>query len=90
MPFKYQSGEKVKAGDRVLLHGEPGEVALVADPDDPLSDPHDWWIESAGDGGGGVLIAEPKVFGHVFLQEKNSDWQALVLVARRKPEGEQD
>lgn len=90
MPFRYQSGEEVKTGDRVLLYGEPGQVQLVADPDDPLADPHDWWIETAGDGGGGVLIAEPKVFGHLFLSGKDSDWKALVLVSRQKPEGEQD
>jgi len=77
MPFKYQSGEQIKIGDRVLLHGEPGEVEIVADPADPTSDPHDWYIESLG---GGVMIVEPKVFGRLFLRDtENAD---LVLVAR--------
>jgi hypothetical protein len=32
MPFFYSSGEEIRKGDRVLLHGEPGEIELVADP----------------------------------------------------------
>ena len=32
MPFFYQSGEQIKRGDRVRLHGELGEIELVADP----------------------------------------------------------
>ena len=78
MPFKYQSGEQIRAGDRVLLHGEPGEVEFVADPADPLSDPHDWYIETMG---GGVMIVEPKVFGRAFLHS-TEDAEDLVLVAR--------
>ena len=43
MPFFYSSGEEIAKGDRVLLHGEPGEIELVADPaespDDLLEDP---------------------------------------------------
>jgi hypothetical protein len=67
MPFKYQSGELIHPGDRVLMHGEPGEVEFVADPADPSSDPEGgWYIESHG---GGVMILEPKVFGRVFLQD---------------------
>jgi len=80
MPFKYQSGEQIKTGDRVLLHGEPGEVEFVADPDDPASDPHDWYIGSLG---GGVMIVEPKVFGRVFLHDTENA-EDLVLVARAK------
>ena len=31
VPFKYQSGEEVKCGDRVLFHGEAGRIEFVAD-----------------------------------------------------------
>jgi hypothetical protein len=86
MPFKYQSGEEIRAGDRVLLHGEPGEVELVADPADPLSDPHDWYIETHG---GGVLIVEPKVFGRLFLTDTENG-EDLVFVARANTEQEGD
>jgi len=86
MPFKYQSGEEIKPGDRVLLYGTlSGEITLVADPDDPLSDPHDWYIEVQG---GGVMIAEPKEFGYLFLHDKQSIAESLVLVARGKPRSE--
>ena len=77
--FKYQSGELIHPGDRVLMHGEPGEVEFVADPADPSSDPEGvWHIESHG---GGVMILEPKVFGRVFLQDTENAGD-LVLVAR--------
>jgi hypothetical protein len=29
MLFKYSSGEKAKAGDRIKNHGEPGEVEFL-------------------------------------------------------------
>ena len=37
MPFRYQSGEEIKKGDRVLFHREPGKIEFVVDPliDDP-------------------------------------------------------
>jgi hypothetical protein len=85
MPFKYQSGEEIKPGDRVLLHGEQGEVEFVADPADPLSDPHDWYIETLG---GGVMIVEPKFFGSVFLRDTEA--KDLVFVARANSTKEGD
>jgi hypothetical protein len=68
MPFTYQSGEEIKQGDRVLFHGEPGEIELVADPlvNDPATD---WYVKEHG---GGVMISEPKVFGRAFLTETNT------------------
>jgi hypothetical protein len=32
MAFFYHSGEEIKPGDRVSLHGEPAEIEFVADP----------------------------------------------------------
>ena len=30
VPLKYQSGEEIKKGDRVLFHQEPGHIEFVA------------------------------------------------------------
>jgi hypothetical protein len=45
MPFFYSSCEEIRKRDRVLLHGEPGEIELVADP---AESPDDWLVVSAG------------------------------------------
>jgi hypothetical protein len=37
--LQYRSGQEIKEGDRVLFHGNPAEIELVAcDPDDPDPD----------------------------------------------------
>jgi hypothetical protein len=77
VPFKYQSGEEIKKGDRVIFHGEPGEIEFVADKltGDPAID---WYVQEYG---GGVMIVERKVFGRVF-QTVTENQEDLVLVAR--------
>jgi len=77
VPFFYQSGEQIQLGDRVLLHGEPGEIELVTDP---LIDPNDWYVKTYG---GGVMIVEPKVFGRLFLNAPVTDYDDLRFVSRR-------
>jgi hypothetical protein len=76
MPFFYQSGEQIQRGDRVRLHGEPGEIEVVADP---LNDPDDWYVKECG---GGVMIVEPKVFGRLFVQAPVSQYNDLEFVSR--------
>ena len=76
MPFFYQSGEQVKRGDRVRLHGESGEIEFVADP---LDDPNDWFV---GKYGGGVMVAEPKVFGRLFINSPVRQYGDLEFVSR--------
>jgi hypothetical protein len=77
MPFTYQSGEEVKKGDRVLFHGEPGEIEFVADG--LIADPAmDYYVEEHG---GGVMVIEPKCFGRAFLTDTHTD-EDLVLVSR--------
>jgi len=45
--FTYISGEEIKKGDRVMFHGEPGEIEFVADP--LISDPQtDWYVQKYG------------------------------------------
>ena len=77
MPYFYQSGEQIKAGDRVRLHGEAGEIEFVVDP---VDDPDDWYVKEHG---GGVMIVEPKVFGRLFIHAPVSDYEDLAFVSRR-------
>jgi hypothetical protein len=77
MPFKYQSGEEIRKGDRVLFHGEPGYIELVADPLNRDAET-EWYIDEYG---GGVMIVEPKVFGRAFLTN-TEDAEDLILTSR--------
>ena len=78
MPLTYVTGEQIKKGDRVLLHGEPGEIELVVDPMVP--DPEtDWYVQQYGRG---VMILERKYFGRAFLPEPQTV-EDLEFVARR-------
>ena len=58
------------------LQGEPAEIKSVHDPE---SDPHDWYVEAHG---GGVMIVEPMVFGHLFIKSPVNDYEDLEFVAR--------
>lgn len=74
----YQSEIEIKKGDRVLFHGEPGEIEFVAsrvgDPDT------DWFVQEYG---GGVMILEPKVFGRAFISaDQLPETEDLQFVAR--------
>jgi hypothetical protein len=76
----YQSGEEIRIGDRVLLHGEPGEVELLLDGE---HNTEDWPAEVYGSG---IVIAEPKVFGRLFLPEDDlKDYEDLEFVSRAAP-----
>jgi hypothetical protein len=76
VPFFYQSGEQIKQGDRVRLHSEPGEIESIHDP---AGDPGDWLVERYG---GGVMITEPRVFGHLFIGAPVTQHEDLELVSR--------
>ena len=74
--FNYPSGQDVKPGDRILYHGEPGEVEFVVA--DRAGDPSkDWYLEQFP--GGGCMISA-KGFGSVFLGE--CDIEDLEFVSR--------
>jgi hypothetical protein len=63
--MKYQSGEEIRKGDRVLFHGEPGEIEFVAEK--LVGDPGmDWHIKQEGPG---VMVLEPKSFQRVFVRD---------------------
>lgn len=62
--MKYKLGEEVRKGDRVLFHGEPGEVEFIVDAF--ISDPTmDWYMKEYGPG---VMVAEPKA-GRTFVSD---------------------
>lgn len=62
MRLKYQSGQEIMPGDRVLFHGEPAEIELVAEPSS--TDPeHEWYVKEFG---GVVGIREAKL-GRTFI-----------------------
>jgi hypothetical protein len=75
--MKYQSGEKIQKGDKVLFHGEPGQIEFVAEK--LTGDPKmDWYVEEHGPG---VMILEPKAFGRVFIRD-TEHVEDLILVSR--------
>jgi hypothetical protein len=77
IPLVYRSRDEIRRGDRVLLHGELGEVELVLDGD---TNPEDW---PAREYGRGIMIVEPKVFGRLFLTEKDiAGYEDLLFVSR--------
>jgi hypothetical protein len=62
---KYQSGEDIRKGDKVLFHGEPGEIEFVVDK--LVGDPAmDWYMKEQGPG---FMIVEPKMFGRAFIRD---------------------
>ena len=75
MPITYQTGEEIKKGDKVLFHGEPGEIELVAEP--PGDAETLWYVEEYG----GMMVKEPKFFGRAFISDTEND-EDLVFVSR--------
>ena len=78
MTLKYQSGEEIKKGDRVLFHRGHAEIELVAcTPDDPVST---WYVDEFG---GGVLIREPNDPNPTFITaDELPDYEDLEFVSR--------
>lgn len=75
--LRYQSGDDIREGDRVTYGGNPGVVELVVTG--PSGDEtRDWHFRASGPG---ITIAEPRVFGRVYLSSPD-DEEDLVLIAR--------
>lgn len=77
MLLQYTSGEHVQSGDRILYHGEAGQVEFVAKLGDPETG---WYVEQFG---GGCMILVPS-FGCVFLSKTDED-EDLEFVSRGTP-----
>ena len=73
MTVRYQSGEEIRKGDRVLFHGEPCEIEFVADGavGDWMTE---WFFRVQGPG---AMVRERKYY--VRDPEKSGD---LVFVTR--------
>ena len=78
--LKYRSGQEIKKGDRVLFHGNPAEIELVA------CDPHDsdpgvaWYMKEFG---GGVMVLDPLISGRTFVPSNSLDeYEDLEFVSR--------
>jgi hypothetical protein len=82
MPLKYQTGQEIIKGDRVLLHLNPAVIELVAtDPSDPAQR---YYVEEDG---GGVLVREPGDSNLTFIPaEQLDDYEDLEFVARADAE----
>jgi hypothetical protein len=79
--LKYQSGEEVRSGDRVLFHGETAEVEFVADSRSGVE--RQWFFQEFG---GGVMIADPKISGRTFIPAGQlAEFEDLEFVSRADP-----
>ena len=78
--LRYRSGDEIMKNDRVLFHGNPAKVSLVAsDQDDP--DPEVAW--HIREHGGGVMILDPMVSGRTFIpRDLLDEYEDLEFVAR--------
>jgi hypothetical protein len=76
--LKYRSGQDIRKGDRVLFHGNPAEIELVAyDPNDPETALH------VSEYGGGVLVSDPMVSGRTFIpRDQLEEYEDLEFVSR--------
>jgi hypothetical protein len=76
--LKYRSGEEIRKGDRVLFHGNPAEVELVArDPNDPEAA---WHMQEFG---GGVMILDPMASARTFIPtDQINEYEDLEFVSR--------
>jgi hypothetical protein len=76
--LKYQSGQEIRKGDRILFHREPGEIELVVV--ELTGDPqNDWHMREHG---GGIMILED-VLGRSFIPaDQVCDCEDLEFVSR--------
>lgn len=78
--MKYRSGEAIRKADRVLFHGNPAEIEVVAcDANDP--DPAVAWLVKQF--GGGVLVRDPMSSGSTFIDADDlGEYEDLEFVSR--------
>jgi hypothetical protein len=81
MVLKYRSGEEIKKGDRVLFHGNPATVELVAVA--PAIGEEAWYVDEYG---GGVMILDPLRSGRTFIDAAQiPECEDLEFVSRVDP-----
>jgi hypothetical protein len=77
MALRYQTDEEIHPGDRVTYGGNAGTVELVVEALTGKSE-EDWFFETNG---AGIMVAEPQMFGRVYLHDPHED-EDLLFVAR--------
>ena len=75
MSLTYLSGEAVMKGDRILYHGEPGEVEFIADGTDAETD---WFVKELRVG---VMVTD-KGSGTTYISLPSRDWEDVEFVSR--------
>ena len=78
--MKYQSGEDIREGDKVLVAGEPGEIQFIVDKLTGDAE-RDWHLEEHGPG---AMVLEPKFYKEGTFITNTEDAEDLVLVSRSK------
>ena len=76
--MKYQSGEEIRKGDKVLFHSEPGEIQFVVEKLTGDSE-KDWLMNEYGPG---VMVLEPKFYKDGTFITDTENAEDLVLVSR--------
>ena len=77
--LRYHSGEEIQRGDKVLFHGSPASVELVAF--DSAQPEHAWYVQEFG---GGVMISDP-IGGRTFVStDELPECEDLEFVSRSK------
>ncbi|MGA9039549.1 MAG: hypothetical protein WB421_03355 [Terriglobales bacterium] len=76
--LRYQSGQEIKKGDRVLFHLKPAEIELVvSNPDDPETA---WYFNEYG---GGVMVRNSKDPNPTFIStDQIPEYEDLEFVER--------
>ena len=77
MAMNYQTGEAIRRGDRVTYGGNAGVIELVVEA--LTGEPEEDWLFETN--GAGIMVAEPKVFGRVYLHDPHEE-EDLLFVAR--------
>lgn len=75
----YHTGEEIHRGDQVTYGGHAGVIELVVEAITGAPE-EDWLFEHHGPG---VMVAEPTVFGRVYVGEPHQE-EDLLFVARRR------
>lgn len=75
--FFYETGEKVRTGDRIRFHLEPGRIGFVVEPDD--KDPEkQWYVQEFG----GTAALESQGFAKCFYMPTVTTLGRIWVVSR--------
>jgi len=83
MVLRYCSGQEVMKGDKVLFHGNPAEIELVASDQDSDDPEVRSFIQEYG---GGVMVLDPMVSGRTFIDASQVSTSEDLEFVRRATE----